>query len=194
MRLAGRIFRPMRAIGKDEGGAMLNADRRSFLALAGGAGLALAAGGIVAAQPAGLTRMTGGVVPISPAERLSRIAKAQRLMKDSGVSALIIEPGASLTYFTGVRWWRSERVTAAVIPVTGEALIVTPHFEEPSVRATNCRGCRTAPATASAWTVTSRSISSMARRPGSRPACACRTNQGSTCPGSSACVLRTVCT
>ena len=115
---------------------MLNADRRSFLALAGGAGLALAAGGIVAAQPAGLTRMTGGVVPISPAERLSRIAKAQRLMKDSGVSALIIEPGASLTYFTGVRWWRSERVTAAVIPVTGEALIVTPHFEEPSVRET----------------------------------------------------------
>ena len=115
---------------------MLKADRRSFLALAGGAGLALAAGGIAAAQPDGLTKMTGGVVPISPAERLARIAKAQRLMKESGVSALIIEPGASLTYFTGVRWWRSERVTAAVISVTGEALIVTPHFEEPSVRET----------------------------------------------------------
>ena len=115
---------------------MSNGDRRSFLALAGGAGLALAMGEIAAAQPDGLTKMTGGVVPISPAERLARIAKAQRLMKDSGVSALIIEPGASLTYFTGVRWWRSERVTAAVIPVEGEALIVTPHFEEPSVRET----------------------------------------------------------
>lgn len=115
---------------------MRSADRRSFLALAGGAGLALAAGGLAAAQTDGLAKMTGGVVPIGPAERLARIAKAQWLMKDSGVSALIVEPGASLTYFTGVRWWRSERVTAAVIPVTGEALIVTPYFEEPSVRET----------------------------------------------------------
>lgn len=115
---------------------MRNADRRSFLALAGGAGLALAGGGLATAQTDGLAKMTGGVVPISPAERLARIAKAQRLMKDSGVSALIVEPGASLTYFTGVRWWRSERVTAAVIPVTGEALIVTPYFEEPSVHET----------------------------------------------------------
>jgi Xaa-Pro dipeptidase len=55
-------------------------------------------------------------------------------MKSRGLSALVVEPGASLTYFTGVRWGRSERVTAAVIPVEGEALIVTPHFEEPSVR------------------------------------------------------------
>jgi Xaa-Pro dipeptidase len=115
---------------------MIGADRRSFLGLAGGAGLALAAGGGAFAQSSGLAKMTGGVVPISPAERLARIAKAQRLMKASGLSAIIIEPGASLTYFTGVRWWRSERVTAAVIPVAGEALIVTPHFEEPSVRET----------------------------------------------------------
>jgi Xaa-Pro dipeptidase len=115
---------------------MMDTDRRSFLGLAGGAGLALAAGGSAFGQSDGLRKMTGGVVPISPAERLARMAKAQRLMKASGMSALIIEPGASLTYFTGVRWWRSERVTAAVIPVEGEALIVTPHFEEPSIRET----------------------------------------------------------
>jgi Xaa-Pro dipeptidase len=80
--------------------------------------------------------MTGGAVPISQAERLARMAKAQKLMKAQGLSALVVEPGASLTYFTGVRWWRSERVTAAIIPVEGETLIVTPHFEEPSIRET----------------------------------------------------------
>jgi len=37
-------------------------------------------------------------------------------------------------YFTGVQWWRSERLTAAVLPREGDIAIVTPHFEEPSVR------------------------------------------------------------
>lgn len=111
-------------------------DRRAFLGGASGAGLALALGGGAFAQSDGLTKITGGAVPISQAERLARMAKAQRVMKAQGLSALVIEPGASLTYFTSVRWWRSERVTAAIIPVEGEVLIVTPHFEEPSVRET----------------------------------------------------------
>jgi Xaa-Pro dipeptidase len=33
-----------------------------------------------------------------------------------------------------VEWWRSERLTAAILPVEGEPCIVTPFFEEPSVR------------------------------------------------------------
>src|SRR3546814_20615539 len=55
-------------------------------------------------------------------------------MRESGLSALLIEPGASLVYFTGVQWGRSERLTAAVLPVEGEIAVVTPFFEEPSVR------------------------------------------------------------
>jgi Xaa-Pro dipeptidase len=39
-----------------------------------------------------------------------------------------------MTYFSGVQWWRSERLTALVIPREGEPCIVTPEFEEPSVR------------------------------------------------------------
>ena len=50
------------------------------------------------------------------------------------MSALLIEPGSSMTYFTGVQWWRSERLTAVILPREGEPAIVTPHFEEPSVR------------------------------------------------------------
>jgi Xaa-Pro dipeptidase len=118
---------------------MIQTDRRTFLGLASGAGLALAGGFARAAAPVaaeGLSSMTGGVVPISPAERAARIAKAQELMRAKGMSAFVIESGSSLVYFTGVNWSRSERPTLAVLPAQGEPLIVTPHFEEPSVRET----------------------------------------------------------
>jgi Xaa-Pro dipeptidase len=82
----------------------------------------------------GLKPMTGGITPISRAEYQARIAKARALMSLHGIGALLIEPGASMVYFTGVHWWRSERLTAAILPREGEIAIVTPHFEEPSVR------------------------------------------------------------
>jgi Xaa-Pro dipeptidase len=72
--------------------------------------------------------------PISGAERLQRISKAQRLMRAAGLKALLVEAGSSLVYFTGVQWRRTERLTAALIPAEGQAVLVTPAFEEPSVR------------------------------------------------------------
>lgn len=83
-----------------------------------------------------LKDMTTDVVPIGREERAQRVARAQDLMKRNGIGAVIIEPGSSLIYFAGVRWWRSERMTAAVIPAVGEALIVTPFFERPSIEET----------------------------------------------------------
>ncbi|MEG3144041.1 Xaa-Pro peptidase family protein [Sphingomonas sp. RT2P30] len=83
-----------------------------------------------------LSDITRGVAPIGAAERTARIARAQSLMKAQGIGAVLIEPGSSLIYFTGVTWHRSERLTAAVLPVEGTPLIVTPFFEEPSVRQT----------------------------------------------------------
>ncbi|HEX4712662.1 Xaa-Pro peptidase family protein [Phenylobacterium sp.] len=80
--------------------------------------------------------MAAGAKPISREERVARIAKLQRLMADQGVGAMIMESGSSLDYFTGVQWRRSERTTAAVIPARGDIVIVTPAFEEPSVRET----------------------------------------------------------
>jgi Xaa-Pro dipeptidase len=71
--------------------------------------------------------------PISTAERLQRLAKARALMAKHGIGAIIVEAGPSLDYFTGVQWWRSERLTAAVIPAHGDPIIVTPFFERPSV-------------------------------------------------------------
>lgn len=112
----------------------MGVNRRAMLAGVTGLGVSAVLGGAAGAQVEGLSRITGAAVPIAPAERLARVAKAQALMKAQGLSAVVIEPGASMTYFTGVQWRRSERVTALVIPVEGELLIVTPHFEEPSVR------------------------------------------------------------
>ena len=74
--------------------------------------------------------------PITPAEHAARIARVQQLMQRAGVSALLVESGSSLAYFTGIRWSRSERLTAAMIPANGDPVIVTPVFEEPSVRET----------------------------------------------------------
>jgi Xaa-Pro dipeptidase len=114
---------------------MLTPDRRHFLLGAGAAGLL--PGALGAAAPSGsedLAPITRDVRPINREERLGRIAKAQALMRRHGLGSVLIEPGASLTYFTGVRWGRSERLTAALIPASGEAIIFTPFFEEPSVR------------------------------------------------------------
>ena len=38
---------------------------------------------------------------------LPRLAKARALMQRDGLGAILVEPGASLDYFTGVRWSRS---------------------------------------------------------------------------------------
>lgn len=81
-----------------------------------------------------LKSITGGIKPIDTAERAARIARAQALMARANIAAIVVEPGSSLDYFTGVQWWRSERLTAAVIPARGEPIIITPFFEEPSVR------------------------------------------------------------
>jgi Xaa-Pro dipeptidase len=74
--------------------------------------------------------------PISPAEHAARLARVQGLMREGGIGALVIEAGSAMTYFSGVEWHLSERVTALVIPADGEPLVVTPAFEEPSVRET----------------------------------------------------------
>jgi Xaa-Pro dipeptidase len=71
--------------------------------------------------------------PISGAERVQRLAGAKALMKRHGIGAVLVESGPSLDYYTGIQWWRSERLTGAVIPAEGDPIIVTPFFERPSI-------------------------------------------------------------
>ena len=118
---------------------MSRVSRREFLALSA-AGAAIAGRGALAAETAAsaaeLTSLTRNVQPIDAAEHGARLARVQRLMQQRHIGALLMESGSSLQYFTGVRWWRSERTTAAVVPAEGPVVVVTPAFEEPSVRET----------------------------------------------------------
>ena len=113
----------------------MSMSKRDFLKLTGAAGVASALPAAAsAASHSDFRDMTGDAVPISVDERKSRVAKAQRLMAESDIDAVLIEAGTALNYFTGVRWWRSERFTGVIIPREGELAFVTPYFEEPSVR------------------------------------------------------------
>lgn len=86
------------------------------------------------AATAGVAQRPDAPRPIGRAERQQRLARLQAELRRRNLSALLVEAGSSLVYFTGIDWWRSERTTAAVIPAEGPALIVTPFFEEPSIR------------------------------------------------------------
>ena len=112
--------------------------RRQFMGVAaiGGLAASLPATGWAADDFAGLPNMAKDAQPIGPDELKARLAKAAGLLRANDIDALLIEPGASLIYFTGVHWWRSERLTAAVLTREGEVAIVTPFFEAPSVRET----------------------------------------------------------
>jgi Xaa-Pro dipeptidase len=63
-----------------------------------------------------------------------RIAKLQEAMKEFGIQAVVLEPGPAMQYLTGVRWGKSERTFAAVLPQKGEAVWVLPGFEEMRAR------------------------------------------------------------
>ena len=74
------------------------------------------------------------VASISLEERKQRIFKAQQLLKKEGIHALILDAGTSLNYFTGIKWWPSERTMVAIIPEKGEIFYVCPAFEEARFR------------------------------------------------------------
>lgn len=116
----------------------LRIPRRQLLRAAALAPIAFGAAIGRATEPdlSSLEDLTAGAVPIGPGERRARIARAQALMAKHGIGAVVVEAGSSLLYFTGVRWGRSERLTAVILPVEGEPCMVTPFFEEPSVRET----------------------------------------------------------
>lgn len=110
--------------------------KRDLFKLGGGAAALGAVSHVGRAQAAApmFPNLAKNAVPISVDERRARVARAQALMAEQGIDALLLEAGSAMVYFTGVRWWRSERLTGAVIPKQGEIAFVTPFFEEPSVR------------------------------------------------------------
>jgi Xaa-Pro dipeptidase len=81
-----------------------------------------------------LQSMTKDVAPITLQEREARVEKAQRLLTENKMEALILDAGTSLLYFTGISWWPSERTMVAIIPAHGDVKYVCPGFEENRLR------------------------------------------------------------
>ena len=98
------------------------------------AGAALAEAQSGAGPIASLHPLGPPVMPITDEERRARIEKARRLMAENGISAMFLEGGTSMFYYTGVRWGNSERTFGVVIPAKGELAWVTPAFEEQRAR------------------------------------------------------------
>jgi len=78
--------------------------------------------------------MIDDIAPITNGEREQRVAKAQKLMAEQGIEALIIDSGTTLNYFTGIYWWPSERTMVAIIPANGDVYYICPGFEEDRLR------------------------------------------------------------
>jgi len=76
-----------------------------------------------------LTNMTQDVSPIEEGEYQQRIAKAQQLMKKHDIAATYVDAGTNLYYFTGTRWYASERMVGAIIPQQGDIQYISPYFE-----------------------------------------------------------------
>ncbi len=118
----------------------LKRNRRQFLAMtAASAALAATVTAVPARAGVGTARAPAvrdiaPAAPITTAERKMRLQRAQAEMRRHGLGAIMVEAGSSLVYFTGIKWWRSERLTAAILPAEGDLCVVTPEFEEPSIR------------------------------------------------------------
>ncbi len=70
-----------------------------------------------------LKPMLDGVQPITAEERKARIAKAQSLLHDNRMGALVLEGGSSMFYYTGNRGGSGQ---ALVLPAKGELAWIAP--------------------------------------------------------------------
>jgi len=83
---------------------------------------------------AALKNRRSEAVPITAAERERRYQHAQELMGAHQIDAIALIGGTSLVYFTGIRWWNSERLFVCILPRKGAPFYVCPAFEEERAR------------------------------------------------------------
>jgi Xaa-Pro dipeptidase len=118
--------------------------RRGFLgASAAFAAVTLAAPQGAAADPttpqapaiAALPVLSGQARPFTNAERLARIARAQQLMAETKIDAIVLANSTtSSVYFADLRLNGGERFWALVIPAKAKPFLVCPAFEEGRAR------------------------------------------------------------
>jgi Xaa-Pro dipeptidase len=98
-------------------------NRRVFMAVAASGAASLGDAQEVPEAIKKLRPMLDGLQPISDAERRARIDKAQRLMRENKIDAVVLEGGSSTFYFTGARLNQG----TLVIPGKGDLAWVVPN-------------------------------------------------------------------
>jgi len=81
-----------------------------------------------------LTDMTTDISPISVSEFEARIKNAQKIMAENNIDAMYLNAGTNLYYFTGTRWYASERMVGAVITQKSGIHYIVPSFEIDSIQ------------------------------------------------------------
>jgi Xaa-Pro dipeptidase len=118
--------------------------RRRLLQLSGCTGALLVAAGRDAEAQApsadeppdavrALRPMAEGVSPITTEEHRARLGRAQKLVAEAGLDALVVGSGSSFVYFTGAEWGLSERFLGMVLGCTGDSIWVVLAFEKDRV-------------------------------------------------------------
>ena len=74
--------------------------------------------------------------PLTPDDFHDRLLHAQNRISEvtPAFDGLVVGPGSSLYYFTGIRWGLSERLLALVLPRSGQPILICPAFEESRMR------------------------------------------------------------
>jgi Xaa-Pro dipeptidase len=126
--------------------------RRELLRIGAAAGVATLLPDLAAAQTPerqeraavppsvlGLKSMRDQAQPITNDERRQRIERARQFMainelKNNRMDAVVMIGGTSMLYFSGIRWWNSERLGALVLVRQGEPFFVCPAFEQDRLR------------------------------------------------------------
>ncbi len=80
-----------------------------------------------------LSDMTAGISPPGEAEYRQRLANACRLMQQQQLDAMLLTAGTNLYYFTGLRWYASERLVAVLLFADGTLCYMIPEFERGTI-------------------------------------------------------------
>jgi Xaa-Pro dipeptidase len=80
-----------------------------------------------------LSDMTADIQAIPVAEFIERQHRACELMATQGIDALYLNAGSNLLYFTGLKWYASERLVGALLTAQGKLHYIAPTFEQNSL-------------------------------------------------------------
>lgn len=81
-----------------------------------------------------LSNMTTDIAPISTDEFQQRIDNATQLMQEQNIDAMYLNAGTNLYYFTGTRWYPSERMVGALVTKQGSIHYIVPNFEIDTIK------------------------------------------------------------